>query len=225
MTARHRPDDAHAPPEITDIRPLPSDPNLRKVRVGRRVVATLRSADVEALSLEPGRPWTPALASSVQAVVAINRARASAMRMLSRRSYSRGELVERLMQQGFSAEHARTITQQLENDGWMNERAYADDVVRQAQRTGPAGRPLIEYRLRQRLVDPPIAAQAAQANSSRDERVSALALARKRLSTMKGIRPDAAARRLSALLGRRGFDEDVVVHILHALGLTRTRDD
>jgi len=43
---------------ITAIRPLPSDPSMRSVRIGRRVIARLRADDIESIGLHAGQTLT-----------------------------------------------------------------------------------------------------------------------------------------------------------------------
>jgi regulatory protein len=208
---------------ISDIRPVASDPNLRHVRVDDSAVATLRAADIEALSLAVGQRWTAALARQVEETIALNKARKQAMSLLSRRGYSRAELIERLVKRQHEARVAEAIADELQRDGWLNERAYAEDVVRGTVRRGPAGRRLIQERLQRRGVAGDIAGEVtAQAASGQDDRQAALELARRRLATMAGIDPAKARRRLAGLLARRGFDDEVIAGTLRSLSLERS---
>ncbi len=202
------------------IRALPSDPNLRQVRVGRRTVATLQTTDVESLGLEVGQRWTPALTRRVSEVVAHNACRKIAMSLLSRRGYSRAELVARLTKRGCDAHRVEAVADEMQRDGWMNERAYAEDVVQGTLRRGPAGRRLIEERLARRSIAVDVASEmTSKAVLAQDDRREALAFARQRFATMSGIEPAKAARRLAGLLARRGFDDQVIAEALETLRL------
>jgi regulatory protein len=207
---------------ISAIRPLASDPNLRRVRVDGATVATLRAADIEAFGLTVGQRWTATLARQVEETIALNKTRKQAMSLLSRRGYSRAELIERLVRRQHEARLAETIADELQHDGWLNERAYAEDVVRGTARRGPAGRRLLQEKLRQRGVAEEVAGEImARAAAGQDDRQAALELARRRLGTMAGIDPTKARRRLAGLLARRGFDDEIIAGTLRSLSLER----
>lgn len=205
---------------ITAIEPVRRDPNLQRVKVGRRTVATLRACDVEAMRITVGKTWTASLENRVQKAALADRARKLAMRLLSRRGYARSELEQKLVSRGHDSGIAARIVQEAVKDGWLNERAFADDIVRGTTRSKPTGRRLIEARLAARGVAHSTAVEALAAiRNQGDESTAAVALARQRLATMRGMKPAVAARRIASLLSRRGFDDETVQAALEALDL------
>lgn len=211
-------DEAGAPAIITAVTANKRDPNLCDVRVGDRRVASLRRASVEAIGLKAGLPWNSAVAAATKSAISAERAHRDAMMLLSRRPYSKVELAARLAKRGHDADVVARIVAEAERDGWLDERAYARDIVRGAISRKPAGRKLIEQKLRKRGVAFD-AAQAAvrEAAKHQDDRQSAYELGRRRLATMGCAAPHTALRRVAGLLARRGFEEDAVEAALERL--------
>jgi regulatory protein len=212
---------------ISEIRPLPSDPNLRRVRVGRKTIATLRVADIESLGLAVEMPWTASLAKKVQHALAADRARRDALKILGRRACSRNEIIERLSAKKHVRGLAVEVAQELIAAGWIDDAAFAEAVVHQATRTKPAGRRLLNERLLGRQIDRSVAEKAVAAHeSTRDDVQAALGLARKRLATMSSLPVATIQRRFRSLLARRGFDDDTIETVMDRLHLpVRDRDE
>lgn len=203
---------------VSAIEPLAADPNVRRVKVGSRTVAMLRASDVEVLKLRTGTRWTRELADRSERLQSMVKARAAALKILGRRARSRAELVDRLIRKGHERSVAIDVADQLQADGWIDDRAYASAVIDQIQRTRPAGRRLIRDALARRQVDGFIAEEAAIASAG-DPLQSAVALARSKLATMRALPKAKAVRRTAGMLARRGFEDDVIQAVLAKLGL------
>jgi regulatory protein len=226
MTARQAHRQANDSSLITEIRARATDPNMREVRVGRKTFATVRVADIESLGLRVGQRLTSAVKAQIDEVISINRARRIALGLLGKRGYSAGELQSRLARRGVEQGHARALIAELQRDGWLDERAYAEDVVRATVQKAPAARALIETRLAGRMVDPEVAQSIAIASTAgQDDHAAALALARRRLAAMARLPRATAARRLAGVLARRGFDEAVIADTLDALDFSLDSSD
>lgn len=209
-----------APRSITEIRPLPSDPNLRSVRVDGRAVARLRASIVEELDLVVGQRWTAALAARVESKQREEKARKAALTMLGRRALSSGELLERLRGRGYDEATARAVVDQLTRDHWIDDAAYARSLAEELLRRRGASRPLIIERLRARSVDPCTAEAAADdVLADTDPVHEALRLMKKKLAGSGTTSPEAKVRRISGLLARRGYDEDTIETVLRRLDL------
>ena len=196
---------------ISNIEPIASDPNLRRVKVDGKVVARLRATDVAALDLTVGQPWTETLARAIGATLAANRARKAALNMLGHRGYARAELAERLTRKGHDQTSARLAAEEMVADGWIDEEEYARSVARGVLIRRPAGHRLLVQRMLARRIDRDLAQRIAEELLQETDLVeAAAALARKRLGTMRGVGPPTARRRLAGLLARRGFDGEVI---------------
>ncbi|MCA9286858.1 MAG: regulatory protein RecX [Phycisphaerales bacterium] len=197
---------------IASIDPLPSDPNTRRVRVGRRTVARLPAPTIEALGLRIGQRWTLRLAERVDGAAAELAAHREAMRLLSRSAMSSSRLGERLTARGHAAPLVRRVLETLLEQGWLDDAAFADSVAASARRRGPIAPSVLAARLRERGVAPKVAQAAAERHgvSGTDE---AAALVQKLLPRQRGT-PLQIARRLAATLARRGFDDGTIAAAL-----------
>lgn len=205
---------------ITEIAPLPSDPNMRRVKVGRRVIARLPSGAVEQLELRIGQRWTDALAKHIAEAVAITKARRDAMTLLGRRAFSRGEVVERLIRRDHSEAVANRVADELQHDHWIDDEAYATALAEEFAQRKSASHRLIVEKLVHRKISEDIAANAARRVLAEVDPIeAAVDFARKRLAQMKGLDRQRAARRISGALARRGFDEETINEALRRMGL------
>jgi regulatory protein len=196
---------------ITAIRPLPSDPSLRSVRIGRRVIARLRADDVESIGLRAGEILTDEMAGAIEDLLAVTKARKDALRLLGRRGYSCGQLVDRLKRKGHAESIAREVVDDLRADDWLDDEEYARAVAREIRARGPASTRLIIQKLRQRRIDGDLARRVAEeALADTDPVEEAIALAEKRLRTMGNVPATTATRRIASALARRGFDMDTI---------------
>lgn len=215
---------------ISEITPLTSYPNMRRVRIGpphsphspsgKKTVATLRAADIDAIGLAIGNPWTPKLAQAVRVELAAGKARKAAMNLLGRRAYSKGELIDRLQRKGHDTLIAQRIADEMAADQWIDDAAYGRAIIHEISRSKPAGHQLLVSKLQARKLDPELAERIArEAVAGGDPLNEALKLARQRFQAMQALPAATARRRLAGLLARRGFDEEVVAAALARLGV------
>jgi regulatory protein len=213
-------DDVPAGATITELRPLPSDPNIRSVRVGGRVVAHLRAADLDGLDLDIGREWTPELAEAVQRCVRQHQARKAAMKLLSRRAMPHTVLLEKLLERGHDRDITAQVLDELANDGWIDDERFAESLVHELTNRKPAGERLLIDKLIARGIEADTAQHVVnRALEDRDPVHEAVDLARKRLRSMGAVSRPTAIRRISGVLMRRGFDEETTRAALDEIDL------
>lgn len=201
------------------VRLRPAAENRVSIIVNGRSVGTLSTDLAERAALRPGRPWTPELAARVAKAITDDIAREAAARLLAQRERSTGELLARLKRRGIKPERADRLVAELACRGDVNDERFANLLARSIARDKPVGPRLIRAKLREKRIDRATAERAADdALAGRDPREDALTLARARLRVMPaGLDDQARARRLTALLARRGFDEDTAEHAVQAL--------
>ena len=213
------------PPTIVAIVADAKDPNVRRVRVGRRCVAELLVDDVAALKLAPGKPWTPALEARVARVQARADARRDALRMLARAGVASSRLRERLQRKGHEPTIAAEVVAALAGDGWLSDEAFAEAAATSMQRRGALPKSTIAARLASRGVDESTAERVADRKGATDDLAACLAAATKLSRSTAGARraagsaAQAEVRRTAAALARRGFDPDTIETTLRRLGL------
>jgi len=202
---------------ITALRPLQRDPNLRSLFIDGKRAAVVRGADVETLGLREGEAWTDEMATRLIALAALDAARRAALRLLAFRARSRADLRDRLIEKEHDAAIVDEVLHELESHCWIDDAALARDLIEEITRNAPAGRPLLEKKLRaHKLNDETIV--AAIENHERDagdeppgdEADDALAFARTSLTKLGSLDAETAARRVAGALMRRGFDEQTV---------------
>lgn len=180
-------------------------------------VATLNDQALTDLGIEPGTPWTDALAARALRASGLFLARRDAFRLIGRRAVSRQRMIDRLRRKGHAPETAAAVADELAAKGLIDDAAFAATVAASASRR--AGRRMVESKLRARGIDRTTAAKAsADAAKERNAYEDALALGRARFKRMSDrLTPDAKRRRLYGLLARRGYDSDVCRQVIDKL--------
>lgn len=140
-----------------------------------------------------------------------------ALRLLARRAHSREELRRKLLHR-FPTAHSLidVLLQQLEEEGYLDDRAYAEAFVRQWLERKPAAPARLVAELRHRGI-PPESAQEVVARIL--PQTAVLEQARRAAQRkLRLLRHKPIARQRQALLGylsRQGFPAAVIRHILH----------
>lgn len=199
-----------APQSITAIEP-DTKPGVVKVKIGRRIAARISERDVAEIGLRTGTPWTAPLAAIVADAETAEKARAATRRLVNARPRSRAELLAVIVGKGFNESIAERVVTEFERAGIVDDARLAASIAESARSRRPAGRALIEQKLAARSVDADAAAAAAE-NAFRgvNELEEARQLARDQNARMPGtLDASARARRLFALLARRGFREEI----------------
>ncbi len=153
------------------------------------------------------------------------RIRQAALHLLAYRPRAEQELRVRLRSKGFPHAPVEWCLRNLEEQGLIDDRAFASAYVRSRIRLGPRGRFRLTQELRQKGVSAEVAERAIDQAFSKEEtseRALARAAARRWLdrqgstsiesmaSTDRSKERERARRRLHAFLSRRGFGPDVI---------------
>jgi len=204
---------------ISAIDPVISDPNLRRIKVGGKSLATLRSIDVDRLGLDIGQTLTVRLERQIQEAAALQKARIDARRMLARRMLSAGETRDRLVRKNHDAPIIDIIILELVADGWIDDAAYGRAVIDSVTRARPAGAKLLRQKLRSRkIVDEAILQEVSERDSNEDVE-AAFGFAKRQWAKLEEVPRPKAIRRLAGLLARRGYEEQTVTDVLQRLGI------
>lgn len=196
---------------VKSVRKAGRDEYRVTVRIGGELRVSLAARDAEAAGVVAGARWTPDMAEGVVEGVLADAARRFAMTSLRRRAQSRGQIIDKLTQRGTPRPMAVRVAQELAEIGAIDDAAFADLAARSMVARRPAGKRLIEMKLRGKRLDGDVArTAAADAVRGRDALADALEVARKHARSFPD-KLDAAARqrRLLGALARRGFDPDV----------------
>lgn len=128
-----------------------------------------------------------------------------ALGLLAVRQRSRRELRSRLVQAGFEPDAVDEELAALEAVGLVDDDAFARSVAEQTAGRRLQGRRAVVSALAAKGVDRTTIERAIDQLEGPGEEERAFALARTRASRLAGAPPDAAARRLTDFLARRGY--------------------
>ena len=161
------------------------------------------------MRLRAGRPAGPAVSQPESAEAAY----ADAVKRLARQPQSRAMLRQRLLHAGYAEAAVGAALDQAELHGYLNDREFADALVR--RRTTTRGRGLIAQELRARGIDE---ADAEPALADPDAQLSrALALGRSLLGRREFADGEALLHFLAPRLARRGFSSGLAYRVCRTL--------
>ena len=183
------------------------------VQVDGDPVATVSVEAIARLKLSVGQQLDEARLAVLQEEGELLAAYDRGLDLLAFRARSATELRRRLVQKGIDAPRAEAAVERLVANGLVDDRAYAETVVRSKALGGGASRRRVSQELARRGVDRETA-DAAVAHVWQEENVdqtsAAEEVARKRLGSLRGLDAPTRRRRLYAFLARRGYDADEI---------------
>lgn len=147
-------------------------------------------------------------------------ARDHALRYLTYRARSRGELTRRLTEQGYGPGAVARTVQWLDQAGYLNDGEFSEQWVAERVRTKRYGRLRIAAELAAKDIPPErISELLDEYCPESGERARATALARRRLAGLKGLERVAQGRRLAPYLSRKGYAANVVRSVVADMAL------
>ena len=139
--------------------------------------------------------------------------RARALDYLSRREYSRAELLRKLAPLAQPEESVEALVDSLEREGWLSDARFVESVVhRRAERMGTTR---IVSELRRHAVDDSLI-EAVGSQLRETELARALAVWRKKFGALPQTPSERA--RQARFLAMRGFSQAIVMRILKGEG-------
>ena len=136
-------------------------------------------------------------------------ARTIVLRQLSARARSRSQLEQALARRGVPDDVAAQVLDRFTELGYVDDAAFAESWVQSRQQGRGLARRALAYELRQKGIDDDTAREALDALDPDDERAAAVALVRKRMSSLRNQPDDVKVRRLSGMLARKGYPPGV----------------
>lgn len=138
-----------------------------------------------------------------------NKAYQASLRYLSRRPHSSGEIRKKLSEQGYETQLIATLIVRLEEQGYLDDREFAQIWAQERIRNGKKGRSFVQYELNQKGLSSEHIHEAILHIEEGAELESAYSLLCKKLPFIKGdslIRK----RKLVQFLQRRGFTHTTI---------------
>ncbi len=141
-------------------------------------------------------------------------AHAIALRILALRPHSRAELERKLARKGCDPGVAGQVLDRLTEVGLLDDAAYAQLLVQSRSRINGLSGAALRRELREKGVDDDLAVAAIGSLDDETERARAEQLVAKKLRTMGGLTPQVQARRLGAMLARKGYPSGVAYAVV-----------
>jgi regulatory protein len=141
-------------------------------------------------------------------------ARAIVLRQLTNSPKSRAQLEDALRKRRCPDDVADAVLDRLEEVGLVDDAAYAASLVRSQQSGRGLARRALAHELRRKGVDEETARAAVAEVTPHEERERAQELVAKRLRSMHGLDAGVQARRLAAMLARKGYPTEISLAVV-----------
>jgi regulatory protein len=206
---------------ITSIRSCSDDPSkvslgVNRQRIGRVLIETKAKHE-----LEVGRAWTHDLAESLRTELDQGNAFRAAVRILTKRAKSSGELRRKLREYRYEHDSIEWSIGRLTELGILNDEEYARMVVRSQLSRKPAGRRFLSGKLREKGIEQSTSDRVLdEMLDERDTVTDARKIAEQAARSISDrYEREVRVRRISGRLSRRGFDFDVIRKVVDELDL------
>jgi regulatory protein len=151
-------------------------------------------------------------------------ARRICLQQLDRRARSRAELATVLRRRGVPDDAATRVLDRFTEVGLIDDAALAETVAGAQHRERGLARRAVAVKLRQRGFADDVVGAALTGIDAADERVRAVALVSKRRRALAGLPAEVQARRLVALLARKGYSSGLAYEVVRQV-LTESSAD
>jgi regulatory protein len=136
-------------------------------------------------------------------------ARQIVLRQLALAPRSRAQLGQKLSQRGCPADVAAAVLDRMTQVGLVDDKAYAQMLVRSQQSGRGLARRALARELGAKGIEDDLADEALASISDADERDRARALVDRKLRAMHGLGIGVQTRRLAAMLARKGYSSSL----------------
>ena len=207
--------------EVTEIRRVKGSRDRLDVILDTDEKIRARSEVIARLGMRTGQVLDQPELNRLRQEAELAEAKEASLRLLSDRARTTADLRRRLQSRRFSSQAIDATIRMLEEQGLLDDVAYAETFVRERLATRPMGTERMAWELRQRGVDEEVVRQVVNTHlDPATESQAALKAARQRLERLRNLDEDAARHKVRAFLARRGFDEDVIEDVVNqACGL------
>lgn len=147
------------------------------------------------------------------------------LRRLTAAPRSRSDLATTLAERDVPDDVARRVLDRFEELALVDDRAYAEMLVRSRRATRGLARAALARELRQHGIGDEVAQAALAALDSDDELETAQALVRRRLAATRGLDRDTRVRRLAAMLARKGYPPATCLRAVNEALAESTQED
>ncbi len=139
-----------------------------------------------------------------------------ALKLLSYRSRSRKEMIERLQRKGFGTNEISRVIDSLENAGLVRDETLARGLLKNAKERRYLGKRGIKILLAKRGIERELINETLSGFTEDMEEESALRLVEKKFKALRAYPEDTIKQRLWRLLERKGFSTHIINTALKA---------
>ncbi|MFH2068061.1 MAG: regulatory protein RecX [Candidatus Omnitrophota bacterium] len=133
---------------------------------------------------------------------------AYACKLLGQRAYTRLKMAQKLAGRG-EPENVETVLDKLTESGYLDDRDFAREYIRQRLTTRPSGRRLLEMKLRTKGISKTAIGEVLDELEPEAEEAAAQSLATKKAAALKNLEPIVRKRRIFQFLINRGFSPGI----------------
>ncbi len=205
---------------VRSVAPVGRDGQEYTVTFDNGAALTLMATVIVEFGISPGKLFQAGDLDTLRHADIRQRATEAAMRYLGVRPRSTHETQDYLHRKGYSPESVDTAIGRLTARGYLDDVAFARWWAENRAQFRPRGPHLLRQELRRKgvpntTIDDTLTEQAETVDTDSQ----ALAVARGKLASFhkNGLEPDAIYRRLTGLLGRRGYGYDTIRTVLRTL--------
>ena len=137
-------------------------------------------------------------------------ARSYAYKLLSYRSRSRKEMLERLRAKDFESDDINAVMEFLEKANLINDAELASELLSYSARSKPLGKNGIRMLMFKRGLDKGLIDETLSGHTTEMEEEAAMEFAERKARVLNNYPEKVARRRLWAMLQRRGFSSGVI---------------
>lgn len=205
---------------ITAIIPIPRHPGRYELLVDGKALATLSLEAIERLRLGAGTS-VQGMEEQIAGEAAQLKTYDRALNMLAFRARSSAELARALVQKGERREHADRAIERLQQQGLLDDAAFAQSFTRARVLGASQSRRRVQQDLARKGVARDVTDTAIATvfeEEGVDQSAVVEAVARKKLRSLEKLEPVVRRRRLYAFLARRGYDADDIRRAMDAVG-------
>jgi regulatory protein len=205
-----------APGSITKVQATQRDPQRVSVFIDEQFAFALPAIEVVQRGLKRGVVLDEAAVRELEALAESEKATEAALNFVSYRPRAEREVRDRLRQRNFSPGAIDYAVEKMRGWNYLDDTAFAAFWVDNRVEHSPRGRRALASELRAKGVDRDVVDQVLE-DTDLSEHDAALDLARKRIRSLSSLDEQTQKRRLSAYLGRRGYDWEVIRPVLNEL--------
>lgn len=197
---------------ITRIEPQIHDKNRVSVDLDGEFAFGLTCRASQGLTV--GQELSDSEIAAIQEAESEEKAYLKALDYLARRDYAEAELRKKLALKGFSADQIHQAITRIRSLGYINDRNFAENWIRDRCEFNPRGSRMLRYELKLKGVQESVIEDSLAAVD--DER-AAFACAERYARRLAGLDWMTFRNRLGGYLARRGFPYDVIREVARAV--------